>query len=140
VRFWDSSALVPLLVQQPSSKRVDLWFSEDPRIALWTLSGVEITSALWRLVREGRLEEDGAREAESRARELASASHTVVDVEATKALAQRLLRVHALRAADALQLAAALVWAAGRPQGKTMHTFDDRLAGAALREGFDVPS
>ncbi len=140
MRFWDSSALVPLLVQQPSSKRIDAWFAEDANIALWTLSTVEITSALWRLVREQRLDEELAREAESRARELAMASHTVIDVEATKALAQRLLRVHALRAADALQLAASLVWAAGHPQGKTMHTLDDRLAVAARREGFDVPS
>jgi predicted nucleic acid-binding protein len=140
VRFWDSSALVPLLVQQPSSKRADSWFAEDSRPAVWTLSIVEITSALWRLVRERHLDEDIASVAETRMRELVAASHVVVDVESSKAIAQRLLRMHGLRAGDALQLAAALVWAAGRPQGKTLLTLDERLAVAARREGFDVPA
>jgi hypothetical protein len=56
-----------------------------------------------------------------------------------KGLARRLLRVHALRAADALQLGAALVWAGGRPQGKVLLTLDERLALIAKREGFEVP-
>jgi predicted nucleic acid-binding protein len=138
VRFWDSSALVPLVIQQPGSKQADVWFAADARIALWTLSIVEVASALWRLEREGVLDEAAARAAEARALELAAASHTVVDVDGTKALAQRLLRVHPLRAADALQLAAAVVWAGGQPQGKTLLTFDERLASAARREGFEV--
>ena len=60
------------------------------------------------------------------------------DVERTKALARRLLRVHTLRAADALQLAAALAWADGHPEGLVLHTFDRRLGEAAEREGFRV--
>lgn len=99
---------------------------------------MEITSALWRLVREGALAEDDARLAEQRAAELAAASRAVVDVDAVKAYAKRLLRVHALRAADALQLGAALVWANGRPQGRSLCTLDERLAQAARREGFSV--
>jgi uncharacterized protein len=138
VRFWDSSAIVPLLVGQSGSERVDEWFRADPEIALWTLTGVEITSALWRLVREGALAEAEAGLAEQRAAELAAASRTVVDVDAVKSYAQRLLRVHSLRAADALQLAAALVWANGHPQGRFLCTLDDRLAQAARREGFVV--
>jgi hypothetical protein len=62
----------------------------------------------------------------------------VTDVERVKALAVRLLRVHRLRAADALQLAAALAWADGSPQSRTLLTLDDRLATAAEREGFAV--
>jgi hypothetical protein len=49
--------------------------------------------------------------------------------------ALRLLRVHTLRAADALQLAAALEWA-GAPTDADFVTFDDRLREAAVREGF----
>ena len=139
MRFWDSSALVPLIIQQPDSRQTDAWFADDGQVAIWTLSVVEITSALWRLVREGRLGESAARDAESRAAELAAASHTVVDVNAARALAQRVLRVHPLRAADALQLAAALLWAGGQPHLRVLHTLDDRLAAAARREGFDVP-
>jgi predicted nucleic acid-binding protein len=139
VRFWDSSAVVPLLVHQPASARADQWFAEEPEIALWTLTPVEIVSALWRLIRDGALDETTARQSELRARELESASHLIVDVEGAKRLASRLLRVHVLRAADALQLAAALLWASGAPQGRTLHTLDERLARAARREGFEVP-
>lgn len=139
MRFWDSSAVVPLLVQQATSSRADRWLADDHAIALWSLTPVEITSALWRLVRDGTMQEPDAQLAESRAQELAAASFTVADIEGVKALARRLLRVHALRAADALQLGAALVWAGGRPQGRTLHTLDERLAVAARREGFDVP-
>ena len=139
MRFWDSSAVVPLLIAQPASPGVDRWLGDDPDLALWTLTPVEITSALWRLVREGRLPEADALAADRRSQDLAASAHTVVDVERVSTLAQRLLRVHPLRAADALQLGAALVWAAGRPQGRTLHTLDDRLAAAARREGFHVP-
>ena len=50
----------------------------------------------------------------------------------------RLLRVHPLRAADSLQLAAAFVAAEGRPSTLEFVTLDDRLALAAQREGFVV--
>jgi hypothetical protein len=139
MRYWDSSAVVPLLVRQPASARVDRWWGEDADVALWTLTPVELTSALWRLVRDGAMAEQDARAAEARAQELADASYAVTDVESVKALARRMLRVHPLHAADALQLAAAVVWAGGRPQGKTMLTLDEHLALAARREGFDVP-
>jgi predicted nucleic acid-binding protein len=136
--FWDSSAVVPLLVHQQTSARTDRWLADDPALSLWTMTPVEITSALWRL-RDGTVQEADAQLAESRALELAAASYTVADIEAVKALARRLVRVHTLRAADALQLGAALVWAGGQPQGKTLHTLDERLALAARREGFLVP-
>jgi predicted nucleic acid-binding protein len=139
VRFWDSSAVVPLLVHQQTSARTDRWLADDPALSLWTLTPVEITSALWRLVRDGTVQEADAQLGESRALELAAASYTIADIEAVKALARRLLRVHTLRAADALQLGAALVWASGQPQGKTVHTLSERLALAARREGFVVP-
>jgi predicted nucleic acid-binding protein len=138
VRFWDSSAVVPLVVSQKGSTLADQWFGEDPVIAVWTLTSVEVISALQRLVREQALTEAVAAEAEQRAEELASGSHVVVDVEATKQQARRLLRLHSLRAADALQLGAALLWARGQPSGKTFHTLDDRLGAAAAREGFRV--
>jgi len=138
VRFWDTSAVVPLVVRQSASARADRWYVDDPDVAIWTLTTIEITSALWRLRREQALTEDDVRAAESRAEELASGSFIVADVDSVKPLAVRLLRVHALRTADALQLGAALVWSGGRPQGKTLHTLDERLALAARREGFSV--
>jgi uncharacterized protein len=139
VRFWDTSAVVPLVVRQSASAGVDRWFAEDPDVVISALTTIEITSALWRLRREEALDEAEVRAAELRTGELASGSFIVADVDSVKPLAVRLLRVHALRAADALQLGAALVWSGGRPHGKTLHTLDERLALAARREGFSVP-
>lgn len=57
--------------------------------------------------------------------------------EQLKDLAKRLLRVHPLRTADALQLAAALVY---RAEGSPLDfvCLDERLCSAAEREGFIV--
>lgn len=138
MRFWDSSAVIPLLVEQEFSSRVAVWAGDDAMV-LWTLTPVEVVSALRRLVREQALEEEVARLAEARMDEVVRASHVIIDVEPVKSLATRLLRLHPLRAFDALQLGAALHWAEGHPQGRTLHTLDRRLAQAAQREGFVVP-
>jgi predicted nucleic acid-binding protein len=120
------------------SPDVEKWIAEDETVVAWTLTTVELVSALRRLVRERALEEPAARQAEDLARDLVSRAHVVSDVEWVKTIATRLLRVHALRAADALQLGAALAWANGHAEGAILHTFDQRLAGAASREGFRV--
>jgi uncharacterized protein len=138
MRFWDSSALVPLIVEQATSARTDSWFADDPVIVVWTLTPVEITSAIRRLVREGALPEKDANLAEARTDELARACHIIFNLEAVKSQARRLMRLHPLRAADALQLAAALEWAKGKPSGRTFITLDKQLALAATREGFMV--
>lgn len=138
MRFWDSSALVPLLVVQPSSPEADRWLSQDPEVVVWTLTPIELASALMRLAREGALGEPDSVRAESRIDEIMQTCHSIVDLEGVKLQARRLLRVHALRAADALQLGAACEWAGGRPTGRVVHTFDGRLARAARREGFTV--
>lgn len=138
MRFWDSSALVPLVVQQPASPQVEGWIMEDTAVVTWTLTLIELVSAVRRLLREGALVERAAREAEELARDLVARAHVVSDVERVKAIATRLLRVHALRAADSLQLGAALAWSDGHTEGAVLHTFDQRLADAASREGFRV--
>jgi predicted nucleic acid-binding protein len=139
MRFWDSSALVPLVVGQAASPIADAWFAADPSPAVWTLTPVELSSAIQRLLRDGVIGEEEADEAERRADDLIRASNLVVDVEAAKRQAQRLLRLHPLRAADALQLAAALEWSGGRAAERILHTLDTRLGTAARREGFTVP-
>jgi len=139
VRFWDSSAVVPLLIHQERSSRVASWVSGDNAMVVWTLTPVEVVSALRRLVRERAVSEDAARVAEIRLGEMMERCHVVIDVEVVKSLAARLLRLHSLRAFDALQLGAALHWTEGHPQGRMLHTLDSRLAQAAEREGFLVP-
>jgi uncharacterized protein len=137
VRFWDSSALVPLVVRQAGSAEAERWLAEDAEVVAWTLTAVEVISALRRFVRDGGLSERVAWEGEAVATELLERSHLVSDLERVKSAACRLLRVHALRAADALQLGAALSWADG-DMGLIVHTLDHRLALAAEREGFRV--
>ena len=109
-------------------------------MVVWTLTPVEVVSAFRRLVRDQVLDEGVARAAEIRLDEIVRTCHVIIDVEPVKSLATRLLRLHPLRAADALQLGAALHWAEGHPEGRTVHTLDGRLALAAQREGFVVPS
>jgi predicted nucleic acid-binding protein len=134
MRFWDASALIPLCVDQPASPAVRALLREDAGMVVWWGSVVECWSALARLRREGLLsveEEDRARGV------LALLQEAWVEIqpqEAVRALAGRLLRVHPLRAADALQLAAALVWA-GSPAVGEMVVLDRRLREAARLEG-----
>ena len=140
MRFWDSSAVVPLLVGQAASPRASEWLRQDEGMALWTLTSIEVVSALRRLVRERALAEEVALRAEGRMSQIASVCHLVTDVEAVKGVAARLLRVHPLRAFDALQLGAAILWSEGECAGRTLHTLDSRLGQAAQREGFSVPA
>jgi predicted nucleic acid-binding protein len=71
-------------------------------------------------------------------RRLAAAWHEIDPSDAIRETAIRFLRVHPLRAADALQLAAAFIGAERRPASLEIVTLDDRLATAARREGFNV--
>ena len=59
-------------------------------------------------------------------------------VEPVRARAKRLLGIHSIRAADALQLAAALAVVYDDPRNQGFVCLDDRLAAAARREGFAV--
>lgn len=137
MRFWDTSAVVPLLLQQEATARVTGLLSDDPEIVAWWGTPVECASAAARLRREERLtvaEEERALELLSRLRD---SWLEVLPSEVVRERAFRLLRVHPLKAADALQLAAARVWARDAP-GAELVTFDERLALAARLEGFRV--
>jgi len=137
VRFWDTSALVPLLLQQLATSEVEALLAEDPDMVAWWGTAVECASAAARLRREDRLsirEEERVLAAVSALR---AAWVEVLPSEEVQERAMRLLRVHPLKAADALQLAAALVWA-GSPQSAELVTLDERLALAARLEGFKV--
>ncbi len=62
----------------------------------------------------------------------------VTQWQAVRQHAERVVETYPLRAADALQLGAALVAAEGHPSSLGFVTLDRRLAGAASREGFRV--
>lgn len=138
MKFWDSSALVPLLVAEASSERLTALMREDPAAAVWWTTPVECASAIARLEREGGMPRDDVARS---AKRLATAVQEWTEVPPTDRVrdqAMRLLRLHSLRAADALQLAAALVLAEHDPRTLPFVTLDDHLAAAAEREGFEV--
>ncbi|HSN13487.1 MAG TPA: PIN domain-containing protein [Anaeromyxobacteraceae bacterium] len=138
MRFWDSSALVPLLAEEASTVAMRSRLDEDRELLVWWGTRVECASALARRLREGRLGRQEALRAEQRLQRLSKAWSEVAPTDPVRTAAERLLRVHPLRAADALQLAAAVVAAEHVPASMELVTLDDRLAEAAELEGFRV--
>ncbi len=138
MKFWDSSALVPLLLEQPATERIEELLRRDPDLVIWWGTGVECASALARLQREGALARSGLRQAREILDHLQAAAFEVEPVAEVRSRALRLLAVHRLRAGDALQLAAALLWCRERPQKVGFVCLDDRLRLAAGGEGFLV--
>jgi uncharacterized protein len=138
VKFWDTSAIVPLLVKQAATTRMQALAVLDPLLAVWWGTAVECASALARLEREEVLDGPTSRAAFGRLAQLTASWQEVESGDLVRETAIRLLRVHPLRSADSLQLAAAFVAAEGRPSTLEFVTLDDRLALAAQREGFVV--
>lgn len=138
MKFWDSSGLVPLLVAQAFTSRMQALVDQDPGMFVWWGTSIECVSALARV---GRLEphrQQAINLAHGRLKGLASAWQQVDPSELVRETAGRFLRVHPLRAADALQLAAAFVASDRRPASLELVTLDERLAAAARKEGFVV--
>jgi len=138
VKFWDSSALVPLLVEEELTVPLrDLYLAEPGTIAWWG-TPVECASAVARLEREERLSPAATTEALERLDSLAAHWHRIEPVDVVLETARRLLRVHPIRAGDSFQLAAAFLASEGRPSTLELVCVDERLATAARREGFPV--
>lgn len=137
MKFWDSSAILPLLMDERTSLAVAGVYEEDDRQIVWCLTEVEAASALARREREGRDAVDVA-QARSLLRVLTERWEEVTSVQSVRARALRLLGTHPIRAADALQLAAALVFCDERTESLPFVCLDDRLADAARKERFPV--
>jgi predicted nucleic acid-binding protein len=138
MRFWDASALIPLIVSEDQTDYCLKALNADSEIMVWTLSEVEVCSALCRKHREGFLSEAFLADAMARMNQVLGAAFVVAATTSVKQRALRLLHVHALRAADALQLSAALVAVQEEVHKMPVMCFDDRLCTAARREGFIV--
>ena len=137
MRFWDTSELVPLLLQQEATAAVGELLSEDAEIVAWWGSAVECASAAARLRREERLTMDEEERVLELLDTLRNSWLEILPSEEVRDRAIRLLRVHGLKAADAFQLASARVWA-GSTERPELVTYDERLALAARLEGFRV--
>jgi hypothetical protein len=140
VRFWDTSALVPLLVDEPGTELALGWLREDPDLVVWGLARLEMAASIERAAREGRFPPALRQATLARAERIAADAHEVTDLAAVRVRAVPLLGRHPLRAADAAQLGAALLVADPDPRSLAMVVLDRRLAEAAQREGLQVLS
>ena len=136
MRYWDSSAIAPLIVVENRTAQCEELLRKDSQIVTWWLSGVECASALNRLRREGIMDESELRTALVDLDTFCKSFVEVLPVAAIRTTATRLLRVHSLKAADSVQLAAAILAAGEERDALEFISFDDRLIAAADKEGF----
>jgi predicted nucleic acid-binding protein len=138
MKFWDSSALIPLFVDEAHSDCVKPIFEGDKSVAAWWATPVECCSSFARLVRENRISITEDEEIRKELDIMANCWGEIDPTQESRTIARRLLMRHPLRAADSMQLAAALVWADNQPEGFEFVCLDKRLRDAARSEGFAV--
>lgn len=135
--FWDSSALVPLCVHEITSRQAQSQLRKSMPVVWWG-SPVEVHSAIARLHRLGKLKDVEKQGALCRLSLLSRGWREILPGDPLRDLAARLLDTHELRAADSLQLAAALTWCQQRPAKRHFVCADQRLSKAAEEAGFQV--
>jgi predicted nucleic acid-binding protein len=136
--FFDTSALVPLIVAQPSSQQARRAYRRFARqVVAWTAS-IEASGAIYRSVRLGALRESNARRALARLSQLERRWIEILATNRIRHSAISLLENYDLRSADAIQLASALVWCNGKPRNRSFVCFDRKLNEAASAVGFSV--
>jgi predicted nucleic acid-binding protein len=133
--FWDTSAVLPLCAVQRQSTKIRQ-VSRTYRLAVWWGTSVEATSGFYRLKREGKLTADEVSQAIGRLNQLRARWDEIEPSEAVREMAERLLARHKLRAADALQLAAAIEWSGNHPRGRVFVGCDGDLLDETEAEGF----
>lgn len=136
--FWDSSALTVLFCQQAPSTKARQLAHTYSRQVVWWATPVEIVSALARLHRDGLVTQPALQRNLAKLASLQQTWIAVQPVEQIRETAQNLLLQYPLRAADSLQLAAALAWCRHKPKRRPFVCFDIRLAQAAESSGFEV--
>ena len=138
MKFWDSSAIIPLCLKEKTSEAMKGLMKDDEDIVVWWTTRIECLSALSRRQREGVLPSGDEAKARTVLSALATTWSEVQPTETVRLRAERLLSIHPLRAADALQLASALIWAQETPRGLDFVCLDQNLREAAFKEGFSV--
>ena len=134
--FWDTSAIIPICCVQAFSPDARRTFRRFPMPALWWGTPVEVRSSFKRLKDYGELpNETSAIRHWSKFR--AKAIEILPD-ENILSIAESVPMTYGLRALDAFQLAAALVWCNERPRNRPFICADKRLGEAVSNAGFDV--
>jgi predicted nucleic acid-binding protein len=135
--FWDTSALVPLCVQQQPSAAVQQ-LVQQYEISVWWGTAVEMRSAFERLLRMGQLTAAEYAAAASRLGMLRRSWRELQPSEALRSKAEAFLMQYPLKAADSLQLAAAWTWCAGSAKSRVLILANGQLMAAARQVGFQV--
>jgi uncharacterized protein len=138
MKFWDASAIIPLCLHERTTPPLRKLAQADQSIVAWWASPIECLSALARLRREDTLSLNEEEQAHAVLRVLMTSWTEVEPSEFVREQAARVLRLHPLRAADSMQLAAAMVWCQGDPSHREFVCLDQRLREAGRREGFTV--
>ncbi len=138
MKFWDSSAIIPLCLKEQMSETVKHLIKSEEDIVVWWATRVECLSALSRRRREGALSISAETKAKAILFTLSGEWSEIQPSELVRQRAERLLAIHPLRSADAFQLAAALIWAQESPQDLEMVCLDQNLREAAHKEGFTI--
>jgi predicted nucleic acid-binding protein len=138
MKFWDSSAIIPLCVEEQRSESMRAIAKEDSELAAWWGTPVECCSAFARIRRENIITQYEEQVLRGQLDKLAEYWGEISPSEEVRILARRLLLRHALRAADSLQLAAASIWTGNQPEGFGFVCLDKRLRESAQTEGFTV--
>jgi predicted nucleic acid-binding protein len=136
--FWDASAIVPLCCSQPATVQGRRLRRELKRMVVWWGTPIEARSAFARLARAGHLTPEERLAATKLLGQLRVSWDEILPTEKVRSLAEDLPDSYSLRAADAAQLAAALVWCRERPKQRPLVCFDERLRTAATAIGFVV--
>jgi uncharacterized protein len=136
--FWDTSAIVPLCCFQPQTSQSRQAARHYARQIVWWAAPIEAISSINRLIRNGELTGAESKQALTRLNHMRRRWNEIQPSEKVREQAERLLGSHKLRAADSLQLAAALIWCADRPRGYHFICADGALSDAAESEGFTV--
>jgi len=129
---------VPLAIIEQRTAVVSALYQADTDMAIWWVTPTECIAALMRRQREGTAAVGEVQAIQVDLERLLSSALEMEPVQQVRLTAQRLQANHPLRAADALQLAAALVWAEQQPSGREFVSLDRRLRDAAQREGLTV--
>lgn len=111
---------------------------DDGDIAVWWGTWAECAVAVSRLKREKGFDDETEDNARTRLDQLADDWYEVEPTDDLRLLAMIVSRDHHLKAADCLQLAAALRWCEGVTESAGFVSLDSRLRRAAQDEGFVV--
>ncbi|HEX2831440.1 MAG TPA: type II toxin-antitoxin system VapC family toxin [Thermoanaerobaculia bacterium] len=132
MKFWDTSALVPLIVNEAQSRSMIRLMGSDANVVVSFLTRVELASGIARRLRNHdrmRDSSDFVQLLEREWTEIEAEPHVLTS-------ARRLAHRHKLRAGDAIQLACAVICRS--MSNLEFVTLDHELRCAARAEGFAV--